>query len=583
MKTGRHNTPLAILATLLSMPALSHGESTDRITNQQTQTILDSADQHSQSPGVSPIRRIERPIQQPRVNERHVSQREFDGRNNNHQDIEMGAAETPLRRVIPSQYADGISSLAGADRASPRLISNIVNAQTASIENPIAASDYLWQWGQFLDHDIGLTDGVDPAEPADIYIPTGDTYFDPNSTGTASMSFNRSIYDSHSATNKPREQINEITSWIDASNVYGSDTARATALRSLDGTGRLKTSDGDMLPFNTEGLANAGGSSDALFLAGDVRANEQIGLTSMHTLFMRNHNWWANHYQQKDPRMSGEMLYWSARQMVEAEMQIITYNEYLPLLLGENTIRPYQGYNPQANGRITNLFAHGAYRYGHTALSPQLLRLDAEGDETEYGHLALRNAFFAPYRLTTEGGIEPILRGLAHQVHQGIDIYVIDDVRNFLFGNPGSGGFDLAALNIQRGRDHGLPSYNDVREGFGLPRIKRLSEISTDLEVQTRIAQAYDSIDNIDLWVGGLAEDPVPGALVGELLQRVMRVQFEALRDADRFWYQNVLAKEKLQKVESTTLADIIRRNTTINKEISNTVFLVPKKSKNKR
>ena len=106
------------------------------------------------------------------------------------------------------------------------------------------------------------------------------------------MSFNRSLYDPDTGTglDNPRQQINEISAWIDASNVYGSDLERATALRTLDGTGRLKTSAGNLLPFNTEGFANAGGSGPTLFLAGDVRANEQIGLTAMHVLFMREHN-----------------------------------------------------------------------------------------------------------------------------------------------------------------------------------------------------------------------------------------------------------------------------------------------------
>ena len=112
--------------------------------------------------------------------------------------------------------------------------------------------------GPVPDHDIDLTDGVDPVEPADISVPVGDSFFDPFSTGTQTMSLNRSIYDKDTGIDSPRQQINEITAWIDASNVYGSDEERATALRTLTGDGKLKTSVGNFLPFNTEGLANAG-------------------------------------------------------------------------------------------------------------------------------------------------------------------------------------------------------------------------------------------------------------------------------------------------------------------------------------
>ena len=134
--------------------------------------------------------------------------------------------------------------MAGSERPGPRWISNAVHAQ--DIPSPHAASDYMWQWGQFLDHDLDLTEGADPVI---IAVPTGDPMFDPRATGEAQIEFNRSIYDRETGTTeRPREQLNEITTWIDASNVYGSDPERAKALRRNDGTGRLKVSKGDLLP-----------------------------------------------------------------------------------------------------------------------------------------------------------------------------------------------------------------------------------------------------------------------------------------------------------------------------------------------
>ncbi|MEM9303739.1 MAG: peroxidase family protein [Pseudomonadota bacterium] len=546
-------------------------------------TGLAGAQQVERSDEISPVLRIERDARTDGQRGRERPPRTdtavapIDGVGNNVATPTMGAAHTPLTRLLPSAYGDGIASLAGADRPSPRAVSQGVNAQDDSLPNGYGLSDMFWQWGQFLDHDIDLTDGANPPESAPIPVPAGDPWFDPQGTGEVVIDFNRSIWDEASGTDadNPRQQINEISAWIDASNVYGSDKERATALRTLDGTGKLATSAGDLLPFNTAGLANAGGSSPELFLAGDVRANEQIGLTAMHTLFVREHNRIADRLSDRNPDFDGDRIYEEARRIVMAQMQVITYREFLPALVGENALPPYRGYRPDADGSIRNSFSTAAYRLGHTLLSPLLLRLDADGNEIEAGHLSLADAFFSGRRLATEGGIDPLLRGLAAQACQELDVYVIDEVRNFLFGLPGSGGFDLASLNIQRGRDHGLPDYNSARRALGLRPARRFADISSDPEVVERLARTYATPDDIDLWVGALAEDPVPGAPVGELHRAMLVDQFVALRDADRFWYERVLDGRQRREVERTTLADIIRRNTTIGDELQNDVFRV--------
>ena len=508
---------------------------------------------------------------------RDLGFRSIDGTGNNTNNPEMGATFTDLRRLLSSDYGDGISTLAGENRPSAREVSNGVATQEGSILNPLGTSDYLWQWGQFLDHDIDLTEGVDPPEPADIVVPTGDPFFDPDSTGTEVIAFNRSIFNPGTglSVDNPRQQENEITAWIDASNVYGSDEERASALRTNDGTGKLKTSEGNLLPFNTEGLPNAGGDSDALFLAGDPRANEQAGLTAMHTLFVREHNRLAESLSERDGRLSGDEIYMRARQIVGAQMQSITYNEFLPALLGEGAIPRYKDYDKRVDASIINMFSTAAYRFGHSALSPTLLRLDSSGNEIPEGSLALRDAFFNTGAIIDEGGIEPILRGLAAQAHQRVDNMVIDDIRNFLFGPPGAGGFDLASLNLQRGRDHGLPSYNDAREGLGLARAQDFSDVSSDPEVVSRLSSVYESVDDIDLWIGGLSEDPLPGGHLGELFAEIIVIQFESLRDGDRFWYTRDLSKEDKREVENTTLSDIIKRNTDIGDELQDNVFFV--------
>lgn len=531
--------------------------------------ILRRADQ--QSDGTSPVRRIERDgdddAQGRAADDRVGGIPTLDGRDNNMRLPAMNEAHTALHRYVEPDYADGYAAMAGADRLSARAISNLVNRQTRSRPNPLGLTDYLWQWGQFLDHDIDLTDGADPAEAANIVVPTGDRWFDPARTGAVEITFNRSLYQDLGSPPR-REQINEITGWIDASNVYGSSDDRALALRTLDGTGQLKTSSGNLLPFNLDGLSNAGGPSAALFVAGDVRANEQVGLAAMHTLFVREHNRLARRLVAESPQLDGNQIYQRARRLVIGMMQAITFNEFLPALLGPDLIAPYSGYDPGVDAGIMNVFSTAAYRLGHSLLSPTLLRLDENLAEIESGHLSLADAFFAPARLTQEGGIEPILRGLAAQVCQDYDVFVIDEVRNFLFGPPGAGGFDLASLNIQRGRDHGLAGYNDVRAAFGLPRLERFAEVTSDRAVARRLADAYASPDDMDVWVGGLAEDPLPDAMVGELVGAIVAEQFSRLRDGDRFWYERMLTQSEQRLVNRSRLADIIRRNTNIGDEL---------------
>jgi len=278
------------------------------------------------------------------------------------------------------------------------------------------------------------------------------------------------------------------------------------------------------------------------------------------------------------PRLGENEIYEAARAWVGALVQVITYKEFLPILLGTNALKPYTGYKRKVNAGIVTEFSTAAYRVGHTLLSPVLLRLKKNGQPIPEGNLPLREAFLAPWRIINERGIEPLLRGLATNRAQEVDNYVIDDVRNFLFGPPGSGGFDLVSLNLQRGRDHGLPSYNEVRLAYGLSPALTFTDITKNHEVQQRLESAYGRVELVDLWIGGVAEDHLPGAMVGELIYTILVNQFERLRDGDRFFYRNIFPHYQIKKLERTTLADIIRRNTSIGREIQDNVFLLPHK-----
>ena len=507
--------------------------------------------------------------------------RTYDGTNNNLTNAYWGATFEHLQRLGPVDYADGISELAGPDRPSARAVSNGVVDQVegVSIPNSVNATDFVWQWGQFIDHDLDLTDGAE--ESADIPVPSGDPFFDPSGTGGAFITFNRALFDSSTGTDasNPREQENEITSWIDGSMVYGSDDERNAALRET-GTPFLKTSTGNLLPFNTDALTNANGfvtDPAALFLAGDIRANEQLGLTVMHTLFVREHNRIAQNILDNNPSIDVDDAYERARRRVIGEIQTITYDEWLPVLLGPNAIPAYAGYDDTVNPTIYNEFSVAAFRLGHSMLNEQLLRLDAAGAEIAGGHIDLKDAFFtAPSILTSETDLDPILRGFATQLHQELDAQVIDDIRNFLFGQPGAGGFDLASLNIQRGRDHGVPGYNDMREAMGLTRYTQFGQITSDSDLADALFDTYGDVNAIDLWVGGLSEDPVTGSQLGELFQAILVKQFTDVRDGDRFWWEADLSSNEQDRVRGTTLANVIRNNTSIGSELQDNVFLAP-------
>lgn len=507
--------------------------------------------------------------------------RSIDGTGNNLLHNSWGATNTQLGRGSSgAHYADGWGSMAGPSRPSPRVISNAIVAQPTSILNNRNLSDWVWQWGQFVDHDLDLT-SEGTTETMNISVPVGDPYFDPGNTGTQTIGFQRSIYDGATGTGpgNPRQQINQITGWVDGSNVYGSDAGRASWLRTGSG-GQLKTTAsgyGDLLPYNDGTQANAMGMSTSFFVGGDVRANEQVGLTATHTVFVREHNRLAGQIQTANPGWTDEQVYQEARKLVGAEIQQITYNEFLPALLGQS-LPAYSGYNNNVDPTIANSFSTAAYRIGHTMLSPTLQRLNDDGSPIPEGALSLADSFFNPTRITAEGGISPLIKGLASQQMQEVDSKIVDPVRNFLFGPPGAGGFDLASLNIQRGRDHGLPDYNTLRVEYGLAPVSSFADITSDVALQAALASVYASVNDIDPWIGGLSEDHIAGGSIGELFATIIMDQFVRLRDGDRFWYQNSLTPEELDMISGMRLSDILALNTGLTSLQSN-VFFVPEPS----
>jgi len=490
-----------------------------------------------------------------------------------------GAADQPFTRLLFPAYADGIQAPSGPRWPNPREVSNAVCAQHGDTLNNRNLSDVTWQWGQFIDHDITLTEAQAPAELFDIPItdPADPLYVD----GDPALHMRRSRYDPSTSSSSPRQQMNSITAFLDASAVYGSDETRALALRTLTG-GRLLTSgDDNLLPLNTAGLPNAndGPFDDAfLRLAGDVRANEQPGLIAMHTLFMREHNRLADAIAAASPGLSDEEIYQQARRIVGALIQVITYQEYLPALLGPYAPRlQNQSYDPTINPTIANEFATAFYRFGHTMISADIYRVQNDGTPAPGNHIPLRFGFFYPGIIGNSSELNYVLKGLASHHAQELDTYMVDDLREFLFGPPGAGGLDLAALNIQRGRDHGLPDYNTGRQMLGLQPAASFADITRSVTLQTKLASLYVNPDALDLWVGDLAEAHLTGTSVGPLLAKALALQFRNLMIGDRFFFlwDPAFSPEDREAIQQTTLADVIKRNTGIS-NLQKNVFFMP-------
>src|SRR5687768_6639619 len=527
-----------------------------------------------------------------------VEFRSVDGSGNNLAIPDQGAAETQQIRLgyrdeFPDGFGDAIVTT--PERANPRTISNALSAQTGDVLNDRHLTDWAFQWGQWITHDLDLTrngtefNTLSTGVLGDFSIPIEDPR-DP--LGPRPIPFNRSeIVDGTGKPDDPttpdvnelvrRDVVNSITSYIDASMVYGSDPARADALRTFVG-GRLKTSaGGKLLPLNTAGLPNADpfGAGAQLFLAGDVRANEQVNLTVVHTLFVREHNRLAGRIADRFPKLSDQQVYEVARRLVGAEIQAITYQEYLPAVLGVDLAPdPHAAaYDPATDATITNSFAHAVFRFGHSQVSPAALLVDNGGQTV--GSLPIAHAFFNPGFLKgKEENVALMLKGLASQTGQENDLMLVDGIRNMLFGPPGAGGLDLGALDIQRGRDHGLPDYNNLRARYGLAAVTAFDQISSDPEVQAKLESLFGNVNNIDAFVGALAEDHLPGSGVGPFVHAVVGDQFERLRDGDRFFYTDdpfltTPAVRNILDLADVSLGNVIRWNTSARNLQDNVFF----------
>jgi len=554
--------------------------------------------------------------------------RSLDGRGNNELHPSWGRANTLYLRLAPPDYRDGISRMEGGP--SPRYVSNRVfndGGQNLFSENGV--SQWGWVWGQFIDHDIGLRN-EQPGESAPIAFNTNDP-LEAFTDDLGAIAFSRTPAAPGTGVATPRQQVNTLSSFIDASNVYGVDSARLAWLRlgPVDSSGALLmlTDDGYLPRVTARGDPTTAPAMDLMgalvgmpnraVVAGDVRANENIALTALHTLFAREHN---RIVAALPSYLTAEERFQIARRVVGAEIQYITYTQFLPALGIQ--LEPYRGYQPSVNPALSNEFAVVGYR-AHSMIHGEFDTTVPAGTYTDEELSAFAaqqiivertaadvtltiplNAAFGNPDLLQQVGLGPVLQSLAERQYKN-DEQVDNTLRSILFQvpKPGipdptvcgapvvnpdcfTGVSDLPAIDIARGRDHGIPSYNDLRRAYGLapktsfidvtgeatqrfpPRLngndpaildfvelrdadgtllvpgsaEAEDEAVTGIRSSTlaaRLKAAYGSVDRLDAFVGMVSEQHLKGTEFGELQLAIWTKQFAALRDGDRFYYLN--------------------------------------------
>ncbi|GFT51376.1 peroxidasin [Trichonephila clavipes] len=554
----------------------------------------------------------------------HRTYRSFDGSCNNFNNPRWGASLTSFVRLLPAVYENGFNTPIGWTKSKlyngfSKPSARAVSTQMISTDIVSEDSQYthmLMQWGQFLDHDLdfsmpsishaSFTNNVDCATSCEqaapcfpIEIPADDRRIRRHrcmefvrsssvcGSGITSVFFNKV---------EPREQVNQLTAFIDASNVYGSYETLSQHLREMSSnrgllrSGVLMSTGKPLLPFNDgqpiDCKRDLAESTVDCFLAGDVRANEQLGLLAMHTLWMREHNRIAKELFNHNRHWDNDKIYHEARKIVGAIMQHITYAHWLPKVLGKDgyaQLGPYKGYNPNVNPSIANVFATAALRFGHTLINPELMRLNEHFKPIPEGNVPLRKAFFAPFRLLEEGGVDPLMRGLIYAPAKlkKPDQLLNSDLTEHLFTPAHLIAQDLAALNIQRGRDHALPSYNEWRKYCNLSVAVTFDDLKGEIRdgsLLNKLERLYGHPDNIDLWVGGISEDPVGGAKVGPTFLCLLIDQFRRVREGDRFWYENpgIFSPDQLHQIKQSSLARVICDNGDNITTLTEDVFTVP-------
>ncbi|XP_021347800.1 myeloperoxidase-like [Mizuhopecten yessoensis] len=532
--------------------------------------------------------------------------RTINGECNNEKHPHWGAAGTSQIRLLPAAYDDGVNAprtkdVNGNNLPSARSLSTAVFFDPSNVDTPDdpIRSLMMMVWGQFIDHDVGETPvskgyqsvTVQCCNIIDSFIRKGrnqcfpiliDTATDPVYTHDC-MNFVRSTAArTHPCIPGIREQINAITSYLDGSMVYGSEHDVADSLRSPDG--KLKVDDDNLLPMNDDSACVRDSANAHCFLAGDVRVNENPLLSTMHTAFVRYHNILADRMLAEDSSLEEDDIYYMTRQIIGALIQSITYSRWIPSVLGPTTVGDYgllltdsHTYNDTLNGGILLPFTTAALRYGHTLIRDTVDHVDE--NNTIFASHDLDDVFFVTNPVFYD--ISSISRGMVTRPSKLPDAHFVPAIDHLLFKNNHPFGFDLGALNIQRGRDHGLPGYVQYLEFCGHPKPTSFSDLPFhNSSFQTILSTAYSHVEDIDLFVGGASEDNLLDGEVGPTFACLLAEQFHRLRYGDRFWYQHDLSDDQIDNVEKVELSKILCEVFDLDEIQTNAFILTDERSK---
>ncbi|XP_023338409.1 chorion peroxidase isoform X2 [Eurytemora carolleeae] len=545
--------------------------------------------------------------------------RTITGSCNNIDNPTWGMPGSQLHRLVSSAYSDGIGEPRGGYNSrtlpNPRYLSQRNHPDN---DNPDTRFTHMvMQFGQFLDHDITVTpkdetldcckDTTNDSKCFIIQIPPRDRFYSWVNHTVTCLNLVRST---PLCQTPQREQYNGITSYIDASTVYGSEVGHAAFIRKYEGgelmendvTGQLPTKEQLNLRPDINRLRK---ERQIDFVSGDERTNEHPFLTSMHIVFLREHNRIARELRKHLPTylQQDEFIYQESRRLVGAQMQNIVYGEFLPTILGAKYMKKYNllaedssQYDPRENPSVIHAFTVAAFRFGHSMINSMFMLKSGKHDSTDPHTFfwRLREIFDGQ----TVGGsrlpLENMLEGLCSQMPQTVDPFFSTEITNHLFQKnkkQENFGQDLLAINVQRGRDHGIPGYNAYRKYCGLSPMtdwtNKPSELSEEYWLQLK--DVYDKVDDIDLMVGGVAETNVKGGAVGPTFACIIGEQFKKLKYGDRFFYTHQpdsyhskgLSAVSKSYVLERTLGDILCENSEI-AEVQQWVTLQPDNQFNK-
>ncbi|XP_075231368.1 peroxidase-like [Lycorma delicatula] len=534
--------------------------------------------------------------------------RTIDGSCNNLKNPRWGTPNTRYARLLAPKYSDGVHappvSVTGHKLPGSRLVS-IVLFPDVPIPDPVWTLNSM-QWGQIITHDMSMAMGTTqakahsiqccspdgrlqiPPEYANSYcfpilIPEDDPVY--SKFNQMCMNFVRSTTDLDAGCSTgihPAEQLVTVTHYMDASLVYGSNAELAARLREGVG-GRLIVEFKDGRPFpppaqNKTATCDIQSDDEPCYQFGDVRANQNPQLTVLQITLLREHNRIATALEHLNPHWDDETLYQEARRILIAEYQHINYYEWLPIFIGTDNMVKYGLLYPKAHGYIEDYkeevdpstiqgHATAAFRYFHSAIQGKL-QLISEHRQS-YGALRLSDYFNRPGVIEQGDNYDNLARGLNTQSQETVDPFFTSEITDFLFRNGKPFGRDLRATDIQRGRDHGLASYNDFRHFCGLPKASKFEDFGDYISPENieKLSLLYAHPDDVDLVVGGSLEAHVDKTLSGPTFLCLLLEQFYRTRVGDRFFFErghsnpSSFTPEQLNEIRKSSVSRILCDN----------------------